>query len=320
MCRRRVCPRVHTPGAGPAALTGAFPPAHRTRKREAGRAGLGLVPQGGGQAKVGGRGQARVLAGGCARVRASCPANGGNFGRKVGPHQEGTAQIRGAACPKVIPSLAADLPCSPSCLPPRSVSLLPPMAGAGMDAALSPAPAWLNPCSPVSPVDPETGRACSGTHNQPRKGAAGPRGPGSPSGHSRGGSPSPPWTVAVQLLCPTELDSGSRGLWAGGILPEPGPVAPPDTEREAGGEEQLLLRPSTGGHRAGHRGPCGPVPSSHQRLPFLQLEASWRREVPCWALGTERETDPAPPSEAHPLPGGQETVLANRASSASGSV
>lgn len=269
---------------------------------------------------MGGRGQARVLAGGCARVRASCPANGGNFGRKVGPHQEGTAQIRGAACPKVIPSLAADLPCSPSCLPPRSVSLLPPMAGAGMDAALSPAPAWLNPCSPVSPVDPETGRACSGTHNQPRKGAAGPRGPGSPSGHSRGGSPSPPWTVAVQLLCPTELDSGSRGLWAGGILPEPGPVAPPDTERESGGEEQLLLRPSTGGHRAGHRGPHGPALSSHQRLPFLQLEASWRREVPCWALGTEHETDPAPPSEAHPLPGGQETVLANRASSASGSV
>lgn len=60
VCRGH-CVRVYTrPELAPAAL----PPAQlQTWKGEAGQAGLGLVPQGGGQAKVGGRGQARALGG-----------------------------------------------------------------------------------------------------------------------------------------------------------------------------------------------------------------------------------------------------------------
>lgn len=85
------CVHVHArPGPAPAARAASFPLAQlQTREGGAGRAGLDLAPQRGGQAKVGGWGQASEPAGGRGGLwsapRASCPASGRDFGRKVGP-------------------------------------------------------------------------------------------------------------------------------------------------------------------------------------------------------------------------------------------
>lgn len=59
------CVHVHArPGPAPAARATSFPLAQlQPREGGAGRAGLDLAPQSGGQAKVGGRGQASELAG-----------------------------------------------------------------------------------------------------------------------------------------------------------------------------------------------------------------------------------------------------------------